>query len=321
VTADSGGGHPPEGLAGTRATHYRFQELRPGVVFAEARTEGTALSNAGIVDLGGSTLVIDTGLTLRAARELRRVALERTGRAPSITANSHWHLDHLLGNQLFSDGPIYATRGTVEVLLRKRAQLERDLTLERLEAELREIQGQAPRAAGAPTPAERREYALALRLNRALWEEAVDLRLTPPSISFEESIELPGDRKARLVTFGGGHTNSDALLWLPSERLLFAGDLVVAGSHPNLLSGDPDRWLRILTEIERLRPERIATGHGPVGDLETVAAVRDYLTTLARLAQESGTPEVPVRFRAWEGPSQFLRNLEFLRGRRLAPPT
>ena len=301
-------------------SHFRFDELAPGVTFAEASRTGTALANGGIVDLGASVLVFDTALTLRAAGELRRWATVLAKGRTLLAANSHWHLDHVLGNQLFSARPIYATRRTAEILREKHAELSKGLTREGLEADAREMQTPSSAVPAAPSPAERAEYALALRVNRALWEEAVDLRLTPPSRPFEDTLELPGDRGARLLSFGGGHTESDALLWLPRDRILFAGDLVVTGSHPNLLSGDPERWLGILSEIERLRPERIGPGHGPTATLEAVEEVRDYLTTLQRLAEEPGTPEVPSRFRDWEGPSQFSQNLAFLRGRTSPAP-
>ena len=295
-----------------RSDQYRFEELAEGVVFAESRPDGTALSNAGIVDLGGTTLVFDTALTLRAARDLRSAASTWTGRPPSLAANSHWHLDHLLGNQLFASGAIYATQRTVEILLQKRAELEAELTLEKLDAELRELQG-ASRGRAEPTPDERAEYDLAVRINRTLRDEIPELRLTPPSEPFEGELRLPGERRARLVTFGSGHTESDAVLELPRERLVCAGDLVVAGHHPNLLSGDPRHWLVVLDRIEQLAPERILTGHGPVGSRETVAEMRDYLSTVLRAAEEPGEARLPDRFARWSGRSQFGQNVAYVR--------
>jgi len=100
---------------------YAFRTIGDGVAAGLARPEGAALSNTGVVDLGGSTLVFDTSLTLRSAREIRAAAIERTRRPPSLVANSHWHLDHLMGNQLFADLPIYATTRTVEIALEKAA--------------------------------------------------------------------------------------------------------------------------------------------------------------------------------------------------------
>jgi cyclase len=298
-----------------RSDQYQFEELAPGIVGAVARAEGTALSNGGIVNLGGATLVFDTGLTLRAARDLHAAAERLTGRPPAFAANSHWHLDHLLGNQLFAAHPIHATRRTVEILLEKRVELEGELTPAKLEAELRELEGEA-RGHADPTPSERAEYELAVRINRTLRDEAPELRLTIPSKPFDSELRLPGERNARLVTFGSGHTESDAVLELPDERIVFAGDLVVAGHHPNLLSGDPRHWLVVLDEIERLAPERVVTGHGPVGTRETIAEMRDYLSMILREAENTGSARLPDRFARWSGRSQFDRNVAFVRSLR-----
>jgi cyclase len=301
-----------------RSTQYRFSELAEGVVFAEASVGGTALSNSGIVDLGGSSFVFDTGLTLHAARELVRAAPILTGGPVTLSANSHWHMDHLLGNQLFASRPIYATRRTVEILLERRAELERELTREGLEADLKQLEGQKG-AVSDPTPEQRAEYDTALRIHRTLLDEVLDLRLTPPSGTFEGALDLPGERGARLVTFGGGHTESDALLVLPHDRVVFAGDLVVSGHHPNLLSGNPEQWLNILGAIEELRPERIVTGHGPAGDLDTVGEMRSYLTHLLAQASTTCPVEVPAPFRDWSGCSQYEQNLKFVRSRASRP--
>lgn len=292
--------------------HYAFEPIEVGIAFGRARSSGTALSNTGLVDLGGSTLVFDTSLTLRSARAIREASSVLTGRPPTLLANSHWHLDHVLGNQLFADRPIYATKRTVEILLEKRAELERELEPSRLEADIRELED---RRAKATTDDGRAVYDAVLRINRALHEEALELKLTPPTKEFDGELRLPGAPDARLLTFGAGHTESDAVLFLAESRILFAGDLVVSGTHPNLTSGDPEHWLTVLDAIEGLRPERIVPGHGPIGSTETLTQMRDYLSTVLELAREPGTPEVPARFRKWAMSDQFHGNLAFARSR------
>jgi glyoxylase-like metal-dependent hydrolase (beta-lactamase superfamily II) len=295
-----------------KSEHYSFEDLGDGVTFGHARREGAALSNAGIIDLGNSTLIFDTSLTLHSAREIRAASLEHTGRAPSLAANSHWHLDHVVGNQIFADRPIYATRRTIEILLEKRAELEGEFAREKLESDIREIERQRK---ATTADSGRAQYDAALRINRTLLEEVAELKFTPPSKEFEKELNLPGNQDARLLSFGAGHTESDAMLFLGKSRILFSGDLVVAETHPNLTSGDPEHWLTVLDKIEGLRPERIVTGHGPLGSVETVQVVRDYLSTVLELARAPGEPEVPERFRAWTEFDQFTGNIAYVRQR------
>jgi len=298
-----------------RSVHYTFETICDGITFGRARREGTALSNTGIVDLGGSTLVFDTSLTLQSAREIREASVALTNRYPALSVNSHWHLDHVLGNQVFADCSIYASARTVEILLQKRAEIEAELSRERLEADIRKFEAEQR---AERTEAGRAPYDAVLRINRTLLSEIVDLRFAPPSSSFDGELRLPGDRAASLLTFGSGHTDSDTMLHLPQDRILFAGDLVVADNHPNLTSGDPEHWLTVLDKITELKPECIVTGHGPVGSEGTVAEIRDYLVTMLELARQPGVPSVPTRFRSWAEPDQFKGNIDYIRARQAA---
>jgi len=298
-----------------RSEHYVFETIGDGVTFGRARREGTALSNTAVVDLGPSTLVFDTSLTLHSARDIRAASLALTHRSPSLCVNSHWHLDHVAGNQVFADLSIYASKRTIEILLEKRAEMEMELSRERLEAEIREFERQRNLQS---TEAGRAIYDAVLRINRILLTEAAERGFTPPSSSFEEQLRLPVEREAALLNFGSGHTESDTVLFLADDRILFAGDLIVAENHPNLISGDPVHWLIVLDKIDELRPERIVTGHGPLGSVATVEVMRDYLTTAIELASEAGDPAVPTRFRSWAEPDQFAGNIAYIRSRSAA---
>jgi cyclase len=292
------------------SAHYRFEPLSDGLTFAQARAEGGALSNSGLIDLGAGTLVFDTSLTPVAAEDLARAARAATGREPTAVANSHWHLDHLLGNQVFASLAIYATRRTREILDERGTALRSEISAETLMKDVRELEEKLRSA----TSEDARTYlASVLEMNRWVLRCAGSLRLTSPNRTFESRLRLPGSRGAELLSFGAGHTESDAVLHVPDAGLLFAGDLVVVGTHPNLLSGDPAHWIVVLREIAALRPERIVPGHGPVASAEALAAMEDYLATILAMAGDR-REEIPARFRDLQGPDQFRANLEFVRG-------
>lgn len=305
-------------MATSGGSHYTFEELGEGIHAAIARPEGHSICNSGVVDLGEAALVFDTGLTPDSARYLRFGAERAVGRPPSVIVNSHWHLDHSLGNHTFSGVPIWGTRRTREILLEKQDELTSELAREELERVIRELEGRRDemRSEGA-----RADLEFILHINRSLLAASGRLKIAPPDRTFVNRLSLPGARGAQLLSFGSGHTEADALLFLPHERVLFAGDLVVVGVQPSMGSGDPDHWLTVLRKIERLGPERILPGHGPVTNLEGIDEVRGYVSGVLEAADSPSGSPLPVALRRWEGSLSLEENLAFARGWRSKHPT
>src|SRR5262245_53696271 len=103
--------------------YFRLEPLAPGVYTACAIPGTGAWGNAGIVDLGDATLVFDTFLTPRAARDLRATAEQITGRSVTYVVNSHYHMDHIHGNQVFTGALVLATTRTRELMAERGARL------------------------------------------------------------------------------------------------------------------------------------------------------------------------------------------------------
>jgi cyclase len=298
-------------MLSSSSRHYAFEEVGDAIHAAIARPDGHGICNSGLVDLGGAALVFDTGLTPTTAKDLRAGSERALGRPPSIAANSHWHLDHSLGNQEFSTVPIWGTRRTREILIEKQDQLTAELTREALEKDMGELEAQR----GAMTSeGARADLEFILQINRALLSEVGKLRPTPPDHTFETRLALPGDRGAELISFGGGHTEADAVLYLPKEKVLFAGDLVVVGLQPSMGSGDPDHWLVVLDQIARLGAQRIVPGHGPVvAAVDGIQEIRGYLTGVLEAAGAPVGATLPAAVRPWEGSLSLKENLRFAR--------
>ncbi len=89
--------------------HFRLEPLAQGVYAALAKPEGWAWSNAGIIDLGGYTLVFDTFFSPAAGEDLRRAAEIVTGRTVTWVVNSGYSLLHIGGNQAFPNATILST--------------------------------------------------------------------------------------------------------------------------------------------------------------------------------------------------------------------
>jgi cyclase len=283
-------------------THAELVDAGPGVHAVIAKNDRGAVGNAAIVDLGDETLVVDTHWSPAAARELRAAAEERTGRSPAAVLNTHWHADHVLGNAEFPAATIVSTRRTrgliATVGAERLAALKESIDLE-LPAEVERL-----RAAGDDEGA------------ALLEEQADELRTVGhrlPDETFEEEWSR-GDAQA--LTFGGGHTESDAFVLISRAGTLVAGDLVVVGMQPWAGHGDPSTWAAILERLLELDWKACVPGHGPVSGREVIAPLKDYLLALdAAVRGDAPEPELAARFRDWGQPEMWARNIAALRER------
>jgi len=94
---------------------------------------------------------------------------------------------------------------------------------------------------------------------------------------------------------GAAHSAGDLLVWLPRERVLFAGDVLVEDGISMVVDGNSTKLLETLDTIARLRPSSIVPGHGavPTRPMALVRSTRSYLAQLRRdmrRAVEQGVP-------------------------------
>lgn len=253
----------------------RIEPVADGISASIAERGDTAVGNAGFVDVGSETLVFDTHVTLGAGRALRAAA-EQRGPAVLVVL-SHWHGDHVYGAAAF-DAPVVATERTAELMR------------ERTEARLAQMKA---------TPLE--EYA-GTPFEEVARTELPSLELRHPTDTFRSERTFVGEsRTVQAITYGGGHTLSDAFLWLGEEQILFAADLVVVDSHPWVGDGDIEAWRGILDRLAQLGPKTIVPGHGAVAGPEAIDFMLRYLDALAGAKPGDANPFPDLAFaEGWE---------------------
>lgn len=96
-----------------------------------------------------------------------------------------------------------------------------------------------------------------------------------------ETLSL-GGTKVEFHHRGGAHTPGDTMVWLPQQRVLFAGDVVYVDRLLGVLPvSHTGRWLATFAVIEQLNPLHIVPGHGRVSDLARAQAdTKAYLLAL-----------------------------------------
>jgi glyoxylase-like metal-dependent hydrolase (beta-lactamase superfamily II) len=298
--------------------YFQLEQVAQGVYAAIVPEGSAAQGNAGIVDLGNRTLVFDTFCILQAARELREAAEELTGRPVDYVVNSHWHADHVYGNQVFSSHTdVFATARTRDLieatkddLVQQKVQVPSRLAS--LEAQLKTESDESKRQALVEEVNWLRPFAACLP----------ELELRLPNQVFEGRITFYGaDRLAELVALPG-HTEGDAVLYLPQEQVAFLGDLLFVNCHLWLGHGQPSEWIWALGQIASLDLKTFVPGHGPMGSVEDLTLARAYIKELVKMAQKviqaGGTVEhaaskaIPAPYEHWEWAEGFEMNMRFL---------
>jgi cyclase len=306
--------------------HFRLQQLADGVYAAIHVDGGAAIGNAGIVDLGDRTLVYDTFIAPKPAEDLRAAAEALTSRPVDAVIDSHWHNDHIWGNQAFSaHTDIISTEETRRMILATRGHGAYDEFMAKAEASLQSARAQFE---AAEEEGQRRQVALWIDYHKSVVETKPILQVRAPNLTFVQRLAFHGtDRSAELIDFAGGHTESDAVLFLPQEGIAFMSDLLFIGHHPYLGGGDPDTLLHILDAVSDLGPKVLVPGHGPVGTADSLMQMGRFIRTLDGLARtmvEEGEAEetidtmaVPEPYDDWLLASFFPGNMHFLYQRRM----
>lgn len=301
--------------------HFEIREPAPGVYALIAGDLGTCVSNATIVDLGDKAVVVDTFMTLPAGDDLVAAVRALTGRDAFLAVTSHWHDDHTGGNQLFADRPIVSTRRTME-LIAAQGTFEPEIYAEEVEAFLtraRELEAQAETE-------QARSRARAMRRGaEALVANSRRFRLTLPDLFVDDRLEVRGgERTLEILTYGGGHTESDVFAWVPGAGTVIAGDLLWVDVHPRTNDGDPAAWADILDRIQGLGATTFVPGHGEVGGPQHVADVAAYLRVVDGLVQAVRSGEIdqealsevdpPPGSQGWRDPHRLADGIRALLG-------
>ncbi|MCX8132423.1 MAG: MBL fold metallo-hydrolase [Roseococcus sp.] len=117
--------------------------------------------------------------------------------------------------------------------------------------------------------------------------------LTWPTHTFAQRMTLwLGTREAQVIHIGRSHTAGDTVVWLPKERVLFAGDTVEFGATPYCGDAHFADWPATLAAIRELGPEKLVPGRGAAlltkADVaEALHQTESYVTDLFALARQA----------------------------------
>ncbi|NWF88479.1 MAG: MBL fold metallo-hydrolase [Ignavibacteriaceae bacterium] len=299
-----------------KSDHFTIQKLSEGVFAAIHKTGGYAICNAGIVNLGDQTLVFDCFISSTAAADLKKAAEELTGNKVNYLVNSHFHNDHIRGNQVFSEAEIISTERTRNLIAEvepEELKWEAEVVNDRIDTTLKRI-------AEETDPAKLEEHKMWLGYYKAIKESFLDYNITLPNKLLKDTLLIHGtERNILLFTKGKGHTESDIVLWLPIEKILFAGDLLFVDCHPWLGDGFMNEWMNYLKDLRKLGAAFIVPGHGVIGTNNEIDRMINYIQTINGFVEDAviqnlteeqlKLTEIPKAYETWWFSRFFIPNL------------
>jgi glyoxylase-like metal-dependent hydrolase (beta-lactamase superfamily II) len=220
-------------------------------------TEGDP--NTGVIVGDDGVMVIDAQATPLMAREVIRRIRGVTSKPIRYVVLTHYHAVRVLGASAYKAQHVIASQATLELIRERGAQ------------DMKSEIGRFPRLfRGAETiPG-----------------------LTWPTLAFSGALTLRmGSLEVRILHAGAGHTAGDTIVWVPSQKVLFSGDLVEY--EAGIYTGDAhlETWPATLEKLRELRPKALVPGRGPA--LTTPAAAdraiaytQDFIRGLYEVARE-----------------------------------
>ncbi len=228
---------------------------------------GWGWSNSGLITDHEESLLIDTLRDEKLTVKMLAAYRDATGlsaRDIGTLVNTHRDADHTFGNRLMDHARIIASEACKKGMAELTPQLMRRLFENRPEGVVGDF---LFRLLGPPFDFD-------------------DVVPTLPNDTFTGRRDLKvGDKDVHLIEVGPAHTGGDILVHVPSDRMVFTGDIVFLTNTPIIWSGPHENWLAALDELLAMDVDMIVPGHGPVTDKKGVMKVKQYLEHVEREAR------------------------------------
>ncbi len=228
---------------------FVLKEVGPGVYAAISHDD----SNAGFIIGDDAVLVVDSFFEPDSARALLGEIRKITPKPVGYLVNTHYHLDHVSGDQVFKDaGAVIVAHRNVRAWIRPENLLQ---------------------VSNAPDPAFKARMAQRIA------------QLPLPDLVTDSPVTVWLGTRRIDIRPAEGHTGGDLVVSVPDAKVLFCGDLLWR-MPPNIVDGKVGAWIATDRSFEQL-PDAASMvfvpGHGDVATVKDVTIFRGYLADLMSL--------------------------------------
>lgn len=246
--------------------------------------EGLEGGNVAFLVTKEGVLVVDSGTTPEEGTRIVAQIAKVTDKPIRYLVLTHYHGDHTFGLQAYP-------ASTVIIAQQNTADNIRHLNEPRLRGMMAKQMPEmiAAQKLKVDTLREKRSQDLKQQAERlktleSEFAELQALRFVYPGVTFQTKLNVfLGGQEVEVFHLGRAHTDGDALVYFPGLKVLHAGDLLFAGSHPYIgveAGADTANWITALKEVSSWEVEKVIPGHGRLTEKPGLLKMAAYLSEL-----------------------------------------
>ncbi len=193
-----------------------------------------------------SAILIDTGFTDEIGAHLAKVVAKLTNKPVKVVINTHHHGDHTFGNAAFPDARFISSEMCRKLLIQGEGEW------------LGIIQG-------------------------ALGRKLPNTRAVPATEVYASKTKTDVTLDGVKLTFWvpeAAHTAGDMMIWLPDDKVLVGGDIMVNEITPNFRDANVKLWIDTLAEVKAMPAKTVIPGHGPLMSTKDVGKMHQRMAKL-----------------------------------------
>lgn len=266
-------------------------------------------ANSGLVNLGDG-VVIDTQSDLPHARQMIELFSTVWSGPPKHVVLTHEDIDHVAGNQLFSGAEIIAHRTLAERMKEAADPAES----QKLTHGVHHVVTRVLLHTVHPGV-----LAVAQQLDANFDFDGIEPVFPTTLIEDSHSLDLAGT-EVQVIYLGPAHQVGDVIVHVPSEGVVFAGDLLFNQSTPMGWVGSYQQFSDALDRLIALDPKTIVPGHGPVCGIDAVHDEQAYFQHVydeskkcfdQGLTSKQAAVRIDLgRYAEWKAPARLVINVE-----------
>ena len=254
------------------ASVYHMESVGKDIyAFIAPEPKAPIVSGNSVAIIGSdAVLVVDSGefpaLTRRMIADIR----SKTNKPVRYLVNTHWHGDHNTGNAVYAaEFPGLSiisasfTRQAMNDYQPKFFEMLKTVYPEAMERFKKALE-ESKKTDGTPmTEEDKRFFSGLVEVMSELLPQVKDINYVGPNVTFTDQMTIDlGGREVKILWLGNANTAGDALVYVPDQKFMATGDVVVWPT-PYAINSYIGSWISVMDKLLAMDVSTIVPGHGP----------------------------------------------------------